>query len=147
MTYAEKLKDPRWQKLRLEIFERDNWTCTACQNKEQTLCVHHKKYTATEPWDEPKEHLSTLCDDCHEAIRRFASIRHAVRGADYGGTGQSLAVIQRACAMYSAWLQHFNGSHTAIALQLLAQTQLQDGKENPFADPEGHVMGNKVERT
>ena len=26
MSYSDKLKDPRWQRKRLEIFERDNWT-------------------------------------------------------------------------------------------------------------------------
>ncbi len=27
MTYAEQLKDPRWQKRRLEILQRDEWRC------------------------------------------------------------------------------------------------------------------------
>ena len=38
-TYLEKLKDPRWQKKRLEILERDGWKCMACGEKEKTLRV------------------------------------------------------------------------------------------------------------
>lgn len=29
-SYAEKFKDPRWQKKRLKIMERDNWKCCEC---------------------------------------------------------------------------------------------------------------------
>lgn len=65
--YSIKLKDPRWQKKRLEIFERDNWTCQYCGDKNNTLNVHHKDYDDNiEPWDYPDEWLITLCDECHE---------------------------------------------------------------------------------
>jgi hypothetical protein len=58
-AYSEKLKDPRWQKLRLEILERDEWSCQACGNAEKTLHVHHTHYVkGFEPWD--------YVDDCHE---------------------------------------------------------------------------------
>lgn len=67
MTYAEKLKDPRWQKIRLKIFERDNWQCCKCSDKEQTLHVHHLKYHGN-PWDAPIENLITLCSECHTII-------------------------------------------------------------------------------
>ena len=33
MGYSEKLKDPRWQKKRLEILERDNFRCQYCGDK------------------------------------------------------------------------------------------------------------------
>jgi 5-methylcytosine-specific restriction endonuclease McrA len=35
-TYGDKLKDPRWQKRRLEIFKRDEWTCQQCGDTETT---------------------------------------------------------------------------------------------------------------
>lgn len=64
--YSTKLKDPRWQKKRLEIFERDLWTCQKCYDSENTLVVHHKLYLASaEPWEYPDETLITLCEDCH----------------------------------------------------------------------------------
>lgn len=67
MKYSEKLQDPRWQKKRLEILERDKWACRACGEKEKTLHVHHIFYVPnTEPWDIPAGLLITFCKDCHE---------------------------------------------------------------------------------
>jgi len=67
MNYLEKLKDPRWQKIRLEIFQRDNWTCQSCGEITKTLHVHHWTYEkGLEPWDYPLEELVTLCESCHE---------------------------------------------------------------------------------
>ena len=64
--YTEKLKDPRWQRKRLEVLVRDEWTCTVCFEKEQTLHVHHRCYIPDlNPWDYPEESLVTLCEDCH----------------------------------------------------------------------------------
>lgn len=69
-TYLDKLKDPRWQKKRLEILERDEWFCQICGNNESTLHVHHRVYIKDkEPWDYPDEYLVTLCEDCHEIER------------------------------------------------------------------------------
>ncbi len=66
MDYLEKLKDPRWQKKRLEIFERDKWTCKNCSNKDKTLHIHHLFYFSNlEPWEIPDGFLVTLCEDCH----------------------------------------------------------------------------------
>lgn len=67
MGYTEKFKDPRWQKLRLKILERDNWTCQCCGNTKLTLHVHHRYYIkGKDPWEYPKEALITLCEECHE---------------------------------------------------------------------------------
>lgn len=64
--YSDKLRDPRWQKKRLEIFERDDWTCQSCFNSESTLVVHHRRYIADrDPWDYPDSLLITLCENCH----------------------------------------------------------------------------------
>ena len=65
MTYQEKLKDPRWQKKRLEILERDEWLCQNCMDDERTLHVHHTRYSAGDPWDCPDDYLITLCESCH----------------------------------------------------------------------------------
>jgi hypothetical protein len=66
LTYAEKLKDPRWQRKRLEVLERDKWMCVECKSTILTLHVHHIKYTVDMPWEEPIKHLTTLCEQCHE---------------------------------------------------------------------------------
>lgn len=69
-TYAEKLKDPRWQKKRLQILERDGWKCVVTGEKNQTLHVHHRRYHK-DPWDAPNEELETVCEWVHEAISNF----------------------------------------------------------------------------
>jgi len=66
VSYWQKLKDPRWQKKRLEIFTRDNFTCLNCESKDKTLHVHHTAYVkGLEPW-EYSQSLITLCEPCHQ---------------------------------------------------------------------------------
>lgn len=70
MKYSEKLRDPRWQKRRLEILQRDNFTCQKCGDGEETLAVHHFFYRkGIEPWDYPDSALLTLCESCHAEER------------------------------------------------------------------------------
>ena len=70
-AYAAKLRDPRWQKLRLEILERDGWECQACMSKDKTLHVHHLCYELSlEPWEYNESYLLTLCEDCHKEAPR-----------------------------------------------------------------------------
>lgn len=65
-TYTEKLKDPRWQKKRLEVLNRDEWKCCGCGSGSNTLHVHHAYYASgRDPWDYPSETLTTLCAECH----------------------------------------------------------------------------------
>ncbi len=67
-AYAKKLLDPRWQKRRLEIMGRDEFTCQMCGDSESTLMVHHRYYIwGREPWDYSEEMLVTLCGECHES--------------------------------------------------------------------------------
>jgi len=65
MNYSEKLKHPNWQKKRLEILQRDNFTCQICTDTETELHVHHLKYTG-EPFEATNEDLQTLCKRCHK---------------------------------------------------------------------------------
>ena len=41
--YTEKFKDPRWQKKRLEILEREKWMCEDCEDKTTQLHIHLDK--------------------------------------------------------------------------------------------------------
>lgn len=69
LTYSEKLKDPRWQKKRLEIFQRDEFKCKFCGDAETELQVHHKEYiNGRLPWEYDNEKLVTLCCHCHEIV-------------------------------------------------------------------------------
>jgi hypothetical protein len=67
VAYAQKLKDPRWQKMRLKVLERDDFTCRDCGDKKKTLHVHHMYYEwDNAPWEYEIESLVTLCEECHE---------------------------------------------------------------------------------
>jgi 5-methylcytosine-specific restriction endonuclease McrA len=68
MTYADKLKSPKWQKRRLEIMQRDMFRCRRCGSDDKQLHVHHIYYDKEykEPWDYPDHLLTTICNDCHE---------------------------------------------------------------------------------
>jgi len=64
--YFEKYKDPRWQKIRLKVLERDEWVCKKCYDPDSTLHIHHRYYLKNkEPWEYPLESLITLCEECH----------------------------------------------------------------------------------
>lgn len=66
--YGELLKDPRWQRKRLSIFERDAWACRDCFASDKPLHVHHLKYIhGRKPWQYADGDLLTLCEDCHDA--------------------------------------------------------------------------------
>jgi 5-methylcytosine-specific restriction endonuclease McrA len=68
-TYSEQLNDPRWQKKRLEIMERDNWRCQTCWSDKIQLVVHHKYYTNGKLiYEYPNDALITLCSICHSKI-------------------------------------------------------------------------------
>ena len=67
-SYFQKLRDPRWQKKRLEALDAADWSCQRCCDKESTLNVHHKQYfKGREPWDYEVKQLAVLCEDCHQA--------------------------------------------------------------------------------
>jgi 5-methylcytosine-specific restriction endonuclease McrA len=69
MTYAEKLKDPRWKLKRLEILMRDKHTCKICFKRNIKLHVHHMIYLEnTEPWDYSNDLLLTVCEKHHKYI-------------------------------------------------------------------------------
>ncbi len=65
-SYSEQIKSPKWQKRRLEILNRDNFTCQICGSQDKTLHVHHTVYIPyKEIWDYGDNQLITLCEDCH----------------------------------------------------------------------------------
>ena len=67
--YFEKLKDPKWQKKRLEVLSTLGWNCQCCGDGESTLHVHHKQYfKGREPWEYDIDQLTVLCEDCHQNI-------------------------------------------------------------------------------
>ena len=101
-SYKEKFLDPRWQKKRLLILERDEWTCRLCGEISKTLHIHHKFYIfGVEPWDYSDDILETLCVDCHEIEwaykQMFNNDVHSLLqdGWTYEQLGQLLAAIMQ----------------------------------------------------
>ena len=68
-VYGDLLKDPRWQRKKSEILQRDDFTCQLCTDTETELHIHHKKYiTGLKPWEYENKYLVTLCVNCHKKI-------------------------------------------------------------------------------
>lgn len=73
-SYSEKLKDPRWQKARLQVLERAGWKCEGCNAADVTLYVHHGHYRrGLEPWEYDPLTLWALCSVCHEEAEALRS--------------------------------------------------------------------------
>ena len=67
MAYSDLLKDPRWQRKRLEVLQRDDFTCRWCGSKTETLHIHHGYYAkGRRPWEYNNESLWTVCEGCHD---------------------------------------------------------------------------------
>lgn len=93
MNYSEKLRDPRWQKKRLEILQRDGFTCTLCGDKQTTLHIHHSKYFG-DPWDIKDEFLTTHCQHCHSIIEFYKKSNIQVVGIKkYYDTEDNVSLI------------------------------------------------------
>lgn len=92
-VYAKKFKDPRWQKKRLRILERDGFRCKLCGDDESTLHVHHRYYIAgKDPWEYEDEALVTLCESCHanEAVAMAEAVL-AIKMNLFGHEAQLIA--------------------------------------------------------
>ncbi len=78
-SYSDKLRDPRWQKKRLRILERDCFACIDCGTEDKQLHVHHCFYERGEPWEIDDRFLLTLCADCHDDRQSLeADLKRAV---------------------------------------------------------------------
>lgn len=85
-TYAQKLKDPRWQKMRLEVLQKADFKCTDCDDETSTLHVHHTEYVwGKNPWEYDPDTLVCLCEACH-AEQIGENVKTILRGASYERT-------------------------------------------------------------
>ena len=85
-TYSELLHDPRWQKKRLKVLDRDGFECTICgEAPADGLNVHHSYYIkGRDPWKYPMESLWTVCNNCHgEASNTNLAMRVIVGRLSY----------------------------------------------------------------
>jgi len=102
MAYADLLKDPRWQRARLEALNAADWECSSCGERTKTLHVHHKRYVwGRKPWEYTIDELAVLCVDCHERItliqKRFDAAVAALKlEGDEAAMSRALGVIEAA---------------------------------------------------
>ncbi len=76
-TYSELLRDPRWQKKRLELMEAGGWSCRECGDHTATLNIHHGFYKRnTSPWEYPDDSMRVLCEPCHVKVQRLLESVH-----------------------------------------------------------------------
>ncbi len=106
-AYSEKLRDPRWQRKRLEVMERDKWKCVACGAAEETLNVNHLRYHG-DPWDAPLDELETLCEPCH-AKRTEANLHWSL--LDTGRANQLFDTFRGIFDQGASSREHFYAMH------------------------------------
>ena len=100
MTYAEKLRDPRWRAKRLTILARDRYTCQSCTVGYKIMEVHHEYYLpGLEPWEYPDSALVTLCPGCHKTEENgrkqaYVGLNRAI--ADAGFTREDILKLTNA---------------------------------------------------
>ena len=139
-TYQEKLKDPRWQKKRLEVFERDGWKCRKCARDDKTLNVHHIVYLSSkEPWEYNDNTLLTLCEDCHleESNKDEQLIFEEGLGLVFRASGFFNKDIHDIISVFK-YMKHYNPQDVLMVLQhlftdqSLFDQQLQSTKDWPL---------------
>lgn len=108
--YYEALKDPRWQKKRLEIMQRDGFRCTKCADTFETLSVHHLYYiSGRDPWAYPDFCYSTLCETCHGLVKQehadgcMEPWEAALNNIFDGGVGPNYALPRLAMGLQVAY--------------------------------------------
>lgn len=131
MSYSQKLKDPRWQKKRLEILSRDNFSCRFCGDTKTELQVHHKSYFG-EPWEQANDELLTLCRYCHNDLR-FVYYEVPI---------EKSLIIQKEGLRLTVYLHHdglsslvFSNNDSIVNCQLMTNTSIQ--KINDFLNGRG----------
>ena len=74
-TYAQKLRDPRWEEFRQRAFGYHGNACVTCGGEDKERGdhhhIHHKRYFKDrEPWEYDMDDVTVLCRECHEDIHR-----------------------------------------------------------------------------
>jgi DNA-binding transcriptional LysR family regulator len=97
-SYAAQRADPRWQRMRLDAFQRDDFRCRCCGNNEAELHAHHSYYERGKAaWEYPLESIITYCHGCHEAEhgRGFAAdagVLQLLRKAGFATVSDRVAI-------------------------------------------------------
>ena len=119
-SFAEQYKHPKWQKKRLEIMKRDDYTCRYCDSKEKELQIHHIEYEkGKKVWEYEDGNFLTLCKDCHKRVTDlFINLKRR---------SESLEFIELAEELIAVW--EFSGQSTdlrELLNYLVNQTEMID---------------------
>jgi hypothetical protein len=136
-SYSDKLKDPRWQRKRLEIMRRDEFQCQCCGDKKSQLAVHHRYYISKrQPWEYPDWCFKTLCSDCHkEGHERDDNLMFGQNPDQFEDIGQLLGMgndftedfIWDVASEFSQTLAQFSIMDTAMAVIATLRKLRQEG--------------------
>jgi hypothetical protein len=64
--YSSKLRSPKWQQKRLEVFSAAGFACQSCEAQSKELHAHHTIYRkGKDPWEYDTSEIICLCADCH----------------------------------------------------------------------------------
>jgi hypothetical protein len=66
--YHEQLKDPLWQRKRLEKMQEAGWKCEICGDGSEELNIHHLEYNGKQAWEYDTTGLECLCRTCHSLM-------------------------------------------------------------------------------
>jgi len=137
-SYSELLKDPRWQKKRLKVLERDNFLCSSCGDGTTQLHVHHKKYiNGKKPWEYKLDMLTTLCCDCHSNIHKKESIISLF--SEYADSR-----LMMAKNMCEAIGENINNSDLAPILNIISRIKLNGLSVTDFEYDFNQIVNSKI---
>ncbi len=112
-TYSEKLRDPRWQRRRLEILDRAEFACEECGVEGERLQVHHKAYrSGVEPWEYEDSELIALCGGCHSDRHEVDQILRKIIGhaeMDFVARNHLALMVLGFCAASSEAFKQYCG--------------------------------------
>lgn len=123
MSYSDLLRDPRWQRKRLEVMERADFTCEDCGDTTTTLNVHHTFYAkGRKPWEYELDTLKCLCESCHERVtEHLASLQRMFGKLDDDDRGRVLGYA-RGLAAQSLWPAGYVGEEGPVAIRIKMET-------------------------
>lgn len=135
-TYDQLLRDPRWQRKRLEIMERDRFTCRHCERTDLTLNVHHTYYLkGMMPWEYPSGSLYTFCEPCHKRETKEATMWDWKLAGSFRRMGATNATIERFVLIFEDLEMEYGFGRLP-----LFEAALQDFGGSKIACTKGHPM-------
>lgn len=69
MTYANKLKNPKWKAFSKNAIRSKGGFCDSCKQNGKVIQCHHNFYDLSrEPWEYDIGEVRVLCSECHESF-------------------------------------------------------------------------------